>query len=67
MTKVSEKEMESLSAQERELAESIAAKQKVDDKARRAKFVAKCEEGKIDADCILKTNDTLSYIGCFTK
>lgn len=67
MTSVSQKEMQSLPAEQRKLAEEVAKMNEGKDKEKRRKFVAKCKEGGIDTACIMKASDTMEYIGCFSS
>jgi hypothetical protein len=67
MTDVSTREIERLPPEEKKMALEIAAKTSENDGERRQKFVAKCAEGAIDIDCIMRADDTMSYIGCFSS
>lgn len=67
MTKVSKKEMDSLPPDQKKLAKEIEAKNAGKEKKRRTNFIARCKEGGIDTDCVMKASDTMGYLGCFTK
>lgn len=67
MKKVSEKEMDTLPPDQKKFAQEIEAQNAGKEKDRRAKFIARCKEGGVDADCIMQATDTMGYVGCFTQ
>ena len=64
MTKVSEDELQTLPPDARKIAEDAQQRLAAGEPERRRNFVAKCEAGQIDVDCIMAAKDTMAYIAC---
>jgi len=60
------KEIDKLPKEQQKFAREAAEKLSKNDADRRKKFVEACNGGRFDADCILKAEDTMGYMGCMT-